>query len=275
MVDLALPWLLLASAATALLGAIGGLGGAVFLVPLLLLLGVPPTLAAPLGMLSVAAGSLAAGPRQLESGLVHHRLGVTIETTAAAGVIAGAALSLEASRSVFAYTLAAIAVGAALPGLRAATVRHRPQPIFVDEPAGEWPGTLAGSYLLDDEPVPYQARRLPAGLAAMTIAGVVSGFSGVGGGFIKTPVLREVMAIPVRVAAATSTFTVGITASTALIAFAAQGRIDARAGAAVVLGGLVGGSGGARLQNRLSPVSTRRLVSSLLLGVAAVLVVTA
>lgn len=275
MVDVALPWLLALSATTALVGAVGGLGGAVLLVPALILLGVPPSVTAPLGLLSVAAGSLAAGPRQLAAGVVHHRLGITLETTAAMGVIGGAALSASANRTVFSYTLAAIAVVAAVPGLRASHLRNLPQPVFTAEPAGEWPGTLGGTYVLDGEPVPYQARNLPTGLVAMVLAGFISGFSGVGGGFIKTPVMREVMGVPIRVAAATSTFTVGITASTGLIAFAAQGRVDARAGAAIVLGGLAGGSVGARLQQRLSPAVTRRLLSVLLLLVASILVVRA
>ena len=70
------------SLATAMVGTLGGVGGAIILVPVLILLGVDPRIAAPLGILSVAAGSLAAAPRQLGEGVVHHRLGVTLEITA-------------------------------------------------------------------------------------------------------------------------------------------------------------------------------------------------
>ena len=45
---------------TAAVGAIGGLGGAILLVPALVLTGIAPRAAAPLGLVSVAAGSLAA-----------------------------------------------------------------------------------------------------------------------------------------------------------------------------------------------------------------------
>ncbi len=45
---------------TSLVGAVGGLGGAILLVPLLVLLGISARLAAPLGLVSVAAGSLSA-----------------------------------------------------------------------------------------------------------------------------------------------------------------------------------------------------------------------
>ncbi|MEX0767948.1 MAG: TSUP family transporter, partial [Microthrixaceae bacterium] len=66
--------LCLLGAFCAFVGAIGGIGGATLLVPVLLLSNVEPRVAAPLGMLSVAAGSLAAASRQLNDGVVHHRL---------------------------------------------------------------------------------------------------------------------------------------------------------------------------------------------------------
>jgi hypothetical protein len=94
----------------------------------------------------------------------------------------------------------------------------------------------------------------------------------VSGGFIKTPATSDVMGVPIRVAASTTTFTVGITAATALVVFAVQGRIDAEPAALVVAGSLAGGMVGARVQARLSPSASRRVLSVLLLIVAGVLV---
>ena len=56
---------------TSAVGAVGGLGGAVLLVPLLVLTGTSARAAAPLGLVSVAAGSTAAGARQLQGGVVN------------------------------------------------------------------------------------------------------------------------------------------------------------------------------------------------------------
>jgi uncharacterized membrane protein YfcA len=75
------------------------------------------------------------------------------------------------------------------------------------------------------------------------------------------------------VAAATSTFTVGITASTALIVFAGQGRIDYRAGAVVVVCGVVGGLIGARAQQVLRPQVVRVVLSMVLVVVGVVVLV--
>jgi uncharacterized protein len=88
-------------------------------------------------------------------------------------------------------------------------------------------------------------------------------------------VMRELMGVPVKVAAATSTFTVGITASAALIVFAGQGRIDYQAGAAVVVGGVVGGALGANVHDRLQPQQVRRTLIVLLFAIGIVLLVRA
>jgi uncharacterized membrane protein YfcA len=269
------PALLAVSAATAALGSLGGLGGAMFLVPLLVLMGVEPQIAAPLGILSVAAGSLAAAPRQLDAGVVHHRLGVVLEIAASAGAVVGALAAEAASPGLLTALMAVVALAAAATGLRRRSLRNPPRAVFTAELAGEWPGSLAGAYQLGSGVVPYQARRVPLGLVAMVGAGAVSGLAGVGGGFVKTPAMSEIMQIPVKVAAATTTFTVGLTAATSLLVFHAQGRIDGAAGALVVTGSLAGGALGARLQERVPPDTVRTVLSVSLAAIAALLLVAA
>jgi len=268
------PLLLVALAVgSAFLGTLGGLGGAMFLVPVLILAGVDPLLAVPLGAASVVAGSVAAGPAQLRSGLVHHRLGVSIEVVAATGAIVGAVVGDAVSDRVLTFLLAGIAILAAAMSARSSGQFYGPDPLHTAEQPGEWPGTLGGSYRLAGEVVPYHARRVPAGLSLMSIAGVISGLSGVGGGFLKVPVMGEVMQVPVKVAAATSTFTVGVTSAVSLIVYLRQGRVDLVAAAAIVLGAVVGGIGGTTLASRLAPTTTRRVVALLLAAVAVLLVV--
>lgn len=257
--------------AVSALGTMGGLGGAVILVPVLVLLGVSPAEAAPLGLLVAGSGALAASVPHLEAGIVHHRLGVTVETTASAGVLIGAVVAASLSTTTLTRVLAVVALASALAAGRRKGMRNLPDPVFDAEVAGEWPGTLSGAYHAEGGVVPYRARRVPLGLGAMVGAGIVSGLAGVGGGFIKTPVMSEVMHVPVKVAAATSTFTTGFTAATGLVVFAAQGRLDTEAGAAVVVGGLLGGVLGANVQDRLAPPKVRRVISVLLVTVAVIL----
>jgi uncharacterized membrane protein YfcA len=258
---------------TAAIGTLGGLGGAVFLVPLLVLFGVEPQVAAPLGILSVASGSLAAAPRQLGEGVVHHRLGVLLELPGAGAAIAGALIGNAVGGRALSILLALTAIGAAVASGRRKGIRNLPQPEFTGETLGEWPGTLGGAYRLGDGVVPYQARRLWQGMLAMCGAGAISGLAGVGGGFIMTPAMSEIMKVPVKVAAATTTFAVGITAATSLIVFGAQGRIDAQAGAAIVIGGLFGGAVGARIQEALPPARVRGFLSIALIIIGIMLLV--
>jgi uncharacterized membrane protein YfcA len=116
---------------------------------------------------------------------------------------------------------------------------------------------------------------MPLGVALMTLSGIVTGLAGVGGGFLKTPLSSEVMRLPAKVAAATSTFTIGLTASTALALMAIDGRVVAQDAALVVLGAVVGGTVGARLQRRVSPPVVRRATSVVLVVIAVLLAVRA
>jgi len=264
--------MLLLALGTAAVGAFGGLGGAVILVPVLVLTGMHPAEAAPLGLLSVAAGSLSAGPMQLAERTVHHRLGVTTETAASAGAVAGALLSGAAGEVFLARFLAVVALAAAAAsGLRrdaVCEVVERPPDIDL----GETRGSLAGIYpVTAAEAVPYRARRLPAGLAVMSTAGVVAGVAGASGGFIKTPATTEVMGVPIKVAASTTTFTVGITSAAALIVFAIHGRIELHQAAPVIAGSLLGGRAGAHFQARFPSGAVRRTLAVVLVVVAGIL----
>ena len=255
------------------LGALGGLGGAVLLVPALVLTGMSASVAAPLGLMTVAAGSIAAGPHQLAERSVNHRLGIVTELAASAGAVVGAVASGLLSDEVLTRLLAGVALAAALAGARRKGLRNAPDPACARRDVGERVGSLSGAYPLGEDIVPYRPHRVGPGLGFMGVAGFIAGTSGASGGFIKTPATSELMGVPMKVAAATTTFTVGITSSAALVVFALQGRIDVEVSAAVIVGSLLGGQLGARLQSRLPPTTIRRVLSILLVVVAVVLVV--
>ncbi|MCU0311796.1 MAG: sulfite exporter TauE/SafE family protein [Acidimicrobiales bacterium] len=258
---------------TAALGSLGGLGGAVLLVPILVISGVDARVAAPLGLVLVAASSLAAAPRQLADRIVNHRLGVATEIVGSSAALVGALVSGLVGQSVLAVVLGLVAIASAVVGARRKGIRNRPDPTLDAAAVGETPASFSGVYPLGDGFVPYAARRVPVGLFGMAAAGLIAGLAGVSGGFIKTPTTTEVMHVPVKVAAATTTFTVGITSAVALLVYASQGRIVASDAALVAGAALVGGSLGARLQSVLSPPAVRMALSVLLVVVGVVLIV--
>lgn len=254
-------------------GSLGGIGGATLLVPTLLVLHPDPFVIAPLGMLTVAAGSTAASVRHLDGGLVHHRLGYLTEFAATFGVIGGAMLS---TRLDPAWLTRILATGAAIGGLAILLrkfTRNLPILPFHEDRIGEWPGTLGGTYPLGNQRIPYHATHVKRGVLLSSVGGLISGISGVGGGFLKTPILSEVMHIPIKVAAATALLASGVTAATALIVYGIQGRISLDASMAVIVGALIGGELGSLLQRNTNPTAARRVTGMLLLIVATVILV--
>lgn len=257
------------------IGSVGGLGGAILLVPMLALGDMTIAQAAPLGLVSVIAGSVAAGRTQTRDGTVNHRFGVVTEIGATLGALIGVLLAGSVSERGLSYGLAAVAVVAAVGGAVRRGQRWQKDAALGADAVGERQGSLAGAYRLDDGVVPYSPSRMPLGIALMAISGVVTGLAGIGGGFLKTPLSSEVMRLPAKVAAATSTFTIGLTASTALLLMAIDGRVVVTDAALVVLGAVVGGTIGSLLQRRVSPPIVRRATSIVLILIAVVLVVRA
>lgn len=261
--------------ATATLGAIGGIGGAVLLVPMLVLLGWSPLEAAPIGIAMSAAAALAAVPRQTLTGLTNYRLGVSLEIAASIAAAAGALLSVLLPVAAVQYALGGSAVVASMAGGLRKGQRNRPVEGASLEELGDRPGQLASAY--PDQTgrvVPYEVARFRTGMGLIGGAGLLAGLTGVSGGFIKTPVMSEVMRVPVKVAAATTMFMIGVTAAVTIAVYASQGRITAAIAPAVV-GGLLGGRIGAAVQPRLPATLVRRLLSVSLLVIGIVLVVRA
>lgn len=265
--------LALLSITSAFIGSAIGIGGATLLVPVLLALGVAPVEAAPIGLLTVGASSLAAGARQLDEGRVHHRIGLTFELAASAGAAGGALASSSVNEVIVARVLGAAALVGAAAAVARKGLRNLPDASFDAElEPGEWPGTLGGQYVLDGRVVPYQAKNVPAGLLAALASGVVSGLSGVGAGFLKTPAMSEIMKVPVKVASATTTFTLGITATTGLLVYGIRGDMAIESGGAALAGAFIGGLLGARVQGWAPPSVLRRVTAVLLVVIAALLI---
>jgi len=177
---------------TSMVGALGGLGGAILLVPLLVLTGTSAKAAAPLGLVSVAAGSLAAGAHQTKERVVNHRIGITTELVASAGAVLGAVGSDLVGDRALKRVLALVAIASALLGGRRKGIRNHPDPALTQVDVGEHHGSLSGVYALGRGFVPYRARRLGPGLGFFGASGLLAGLSGVSGGFIKTPATTEV-----------------------------------------------------------------------------------
>ena len=102
------------------------------------------------------------------------------------------------------------------------------------------------------------------------IAGLASGYVGVGGGFIMVPLMLAVLGIPMSLASGTSLIAIMILAIPGVIEQGLLGNIEYLAGIAIVVGSIPGALVGARLV-RMVPERQLRFIFGGFLLVAAVM----
>lgn len=115
-------------------------------------------------------------------------------------------------------------------------------------------------------------KQLLQGTAIGLVAGLASGYVGVGGGFIMVPLMLSIIGIPMRKASGTSLIAVMILAIPGVIEQGIIGNINYLAGIAIVIGTIPGAVIGARLVTKV-PERTLRLLFGCFLIVAAVMLV--
>ncbi len=270
----------LAGVATGVLGAILGTGGGVFLVPVLVIgLHVPMHYAVATSIVTVIATSSAVASANVERGTANMRLGMTLEITTALGAIAGgltaAWISARTLEGIFSAMLVPIAV---LMWRGKASEDPDQLPVTLQELREESANQVAeplgalGACYLDpavEATIAYRVHRLWAGMCFSFLAGNVSGLLGVGGGIFKVPALHLVCRVPIKAAAATSNFMIGVTAAASAFLYYGRGEVHPALTAAVTLGVLLGSILGARLNRRVNDGAVRKLFAALLLVVAA------
>jgi uncharacterized protein len=241
LLDLAL--LLIVSFAAGMVGSIMGVGGGLFLVPaLILLFGVDVHVAVAASLVSVVATTTGAAPARLSKGMVNLRLGMFLETATVVGGLAGALISVTVLAShgnvlvlalIPVILLAAVLMAMGRP--RGANAQRPPDPLA--ERLG-----LGGVYLdpATGEQEKYQVHGIGFGLGFASLAGIASGLLGIGGGIFKVPAMNAFMNVPFRVASATSTMMIGVTASAGALVYLFAGDVALTLVAPVALAVLSG-----------------------------------
>jgi uncharacterized membrane protein YfcA len=256
------------------LGALVGIGGGVVIVPALTLgLGVDIRHAVAASLVAVIATSTSAGSVYLGRGLTNMRLGMTLEVATSLGGMTGglvaAVLPVDVIAGLFSVVMGVTAVlvirGAGHP------VARRVDPAGSDEGGWEEPGALAGTFFDPTRGglVHYRARRLWVGSGVSLVAGSVSGLLGVGGGFLKVPAMNLGMDVPVKVAAATSNFMIGVTAAASVFIYFQRGFVEPLVAVPVALGVVGGSLAATRLSGATPAPVVKRILAVVLVAVAA------
>ena len=250
------------------LGAVLGLGGGVFLVPFLNLgLGFPFSAAAAISLTTVIATSSTVSAGKAGKQLINMKLGMLLEVATAAGSFLGGVTAQFVSQSALQRLFGIVAMAVALIMLS----RLRRRNVILD-PAAE-PGVLGGRYHEAESggTVTYRVKRLPLAIGASFLAGNLSSLLGIGGGIIKVPVLNAWCGVPLRAAAATSAFMIGVTATAGAIIYYGHGQLEPALAAAAVLGVQLGSWGGLKFGAAASAKWLKILMAAVLLIVSAMM----
>jgi uncharacterized protein len=249
--------ILLGAVGAGLLGALLGLGGGTFIIPLLTTLGVDIRHAIAASIVAVIATSCGTASSYVRDGLANIRIGIFLCVATTTGALFGAALNgvlpVRALFLVFAAVLAWSAVIMYRKRGRPATRSEIPE----DAPAGRL--RLAGRFY---DPAlgrerRYAPQRPALGFGLMVGAGTVSGLLGIGSGGLKVPAMDVAMDLPIKVSTATSNFMIGITGLASALVYLQRGQVLVSLVAPISLGVVAGAAVGTRILPRVQAGTIR------------------
>ena len=113
---------------------------------------------------------------------------------------------------------------------------------------------------------------LVGAIAIGALAGVGSGYIGLGGGFIMVPLMISLLHMPMKLTSGTSLIAIMILATPATITQCMLGNVDLLIGISIACGSIPGATLGARLTKRL-PERTLRFAFSAMLVTGAILLI--
>lgn len=228
------------------LGLVGG-GGSIITVPVLVYVaGLPPRQAVALSLAIVGATAAVGAVLNYRSGNTDLKLTAVFGVTGMAGALVGAPLTRMVPGPVLMLLFAALMT---VVGLR-----------------------MLGETGAGEDELKRQCD-LPRCLAAGFGLGVLTGFLGVGGGFLIVPALLRFARAPMRLAVGTSLSIIALNSASGFAAHVAETRGMSLLVAAFTAVAVAGLAAGVALGRRMKPAHLKRAFAGLALGVAAYLVV--
>ena len=246
------------------LGALGG-GGSILAVPVLVyLLDQSASQATTGSLVVVGATSLIGAIAAHRAGNVLLGRGLVFGLVAIGGAMAGAKASNLVSEDVLLAAFAALMllVGGMLAWRQ---LRHGRR----DDPRHAARPTLDDPIITFSPTFACQCPRALKVLLTATVVGALTGFLGVGGGFLVVPALLLALALPMEYAAGTSLVVITITSAAALAARAGSGpQPDWTSVAVLTAMSAAAAVAGARLADRVGTNRLQAAFAVLILGVA-------
>ena len=264
------------------LGGLFGVGGGFLAGPMMFWAGVPINFVVGTDLAHMTGNSIVGGRRHRALGHVDLRLGALMILGTIPGVEAGAQLIewLEAIGNVeevvgfsYVFILTAIGLFTAWESLRAIRIRRTDQ-----LEAQEVLGIQSLSYRSRLLRIPPMIKLRVSGIEEISIwaiilvgalTGLLAGFLGVGGGFLRLPLLIYLIGVPTHVAVGTDLFEIMISAGFGTLSHALKGNVDILIALTMNTGAAIGAHVGAVITRYFSGPILRFLFSFLPLIAAA------
>ena len=223
------------------LGLIGG-GGSIMATPLLLyVVGLQPHVAIGTGALAVSVNAFANFGGNARSGNVRWRCAIIFSVVGIAGAALGSLLgkAVDGKQLLFLFAILMIVVGVLMlrRNDKAIQAAGAISPVSTKNACQLWS--------------PKTRNPLPVASAALGV-GALSGFFGIGGGFLIVPGLLFSTGMPMICAIGSSLLAVGSFGLTTAISYGTSGLINWPVAAEYLAGGLVGGLVGMALATSLA-----------------------
>jgi uncharacterized membrane protein YfcA len=258
-----------------LLSGMFGVGGGFLTTPLLIFYGIPPTVAVASAATQITGASVSGAMVHMRRGGVDFKMGGVMIAGGLLGSFVGAGLFrlLQSTGQIdvvigFLYVLILSWIGGLMLldslkslGLLQANADEKPRPRH-----NRWVASL-----------PYRWRFHGSGLyispvapfALGFLAGTLTVFLGIGGGFILVPAMIYLLGMPARVVIGTSLIMIlAVSAATTMVHAITTRAVDVVLAALLLVGGVIGAQYGALLALRIKPDMLRLALAVIILLVA-------
>ncbi len=259
-----------------ILSGMFGVGGGFLTTPLLILYGIPPTVAAASATTQVTGASVSGVLAHWQRDGVDFHMGIVLVIGGLVGSVAGAGLFALLESAGQMDTIIAIlyvvllgvigsmmardawtAISAKRSGVAVAARKRRHHPFVANLPI-RWRFYASGLYISPLAP-----------LALGFMVGILTVLLGVGGGFILVPAMIYLLGMSTRVVVGTSLFQIlFVTAITTMVHAVTTHAVDIVLAGLLLIGSVIGAQVGTRLASKLPPDWLR-------LGLAAVILLLA
>jgi uncharacterized membrane protein YfcA len=269
------PFIILLGFLVGLLSGMFGVGGGFLTTPLLIFYGIPPTVAVASAATQITGASVSGVMVHMRRGGVDLKMGTVMIAGGLIGSLVGAAMFrvLQASGQIdvvigLLYVvilgwIGTIMLKDALVSLEVIKRRERTEPRprhnrWVASLPLRWRFHGSGLYLSPVAPI-----------AIGFVAGTLTVFLGIGGGFILVPAMIYLLGMPARIVIGTSLYMIlAISAATTLVHAMTTRAVDVVLAGLLLVGGVFGAQYGALLTLKIKPDLMRLALAIIILLVA-------